>query len=87
MDTVGSEWSAVYRKMDYEKFFREYDIIDEVEERQRRRDLIKDEDHTKILTFTKEQGFYDNWLLHHIPYGFSAFFLSHFFFKYLRKII
>ena len=28
--------------------------------------MIKDEDHTKILTFTKKQGFYDNWLLHHI---------------------
>ena len=33
LDTVGSEWSAVYRKMDYEKFFRDYIIIDEVEER------------------------------------------------------
>ena len=28
--------------------------------------MIKDEDHTKILTFKKKQGFYDNWLLHHI---------------------
>ena len=37
--------------MDYEKFFREYDIIDEVEERQRRRDLIKDEDHTFVVKY------------------------------------
>ena len=51
LDTVGSEWSAVYRKMDYEKFFRDYEIIDEVNERKRRRELIKDNNHTFVVKY------------------------------------
>ena len=51
LDTVGSEWSAVYRKMDYEKFFRDYIIIDEIEERQRRLEYIKDDNHTFVVKY------------------------------------
>ena len=57
LDTVGSEWSAVYRKMDYEKFFRDYIIIDEVEERQRRLELVKDDNHTFVVKYEIKQMF------------------------------
>ena len=51
LDNYGSEWSANYRKIDYERFFREYSIFDESEERRKRRDLIKDLEHTFVVKY------------------------------------
>jgi len=51
LDNQGTEWSANYRKIDYERFFREYKILDEVEEREKRRKLIKGNDHTFVIKY------------------------------------
>ena len=45
LDNFGSEWSANYRKMDYERFFKEYSILDEVSERRTRKELASNKDH------------------------------------------
>ena len=51
LDNYTSEWSSNYRKLDYERFFREYSILDEVDERARRRELVKNSDHTFVVKY------------------------------------
>ena len=51
LDNQGSEWSANYRKIDYERFFREYSILSEVDERRKRRELNKDLNHTFVIKY------------------------------------